>query len=154
MLQEAKQHWTSPTLSTVKHTIDHLMFNARVLAHLLLGSITDDFCIIIIKRILQEYRNDAPLLLWIICNNIHKNNIAFVETMKCKIRDSTLLQFCNDVSKYITHIKDNLCLITSSDNGTIEHIDLLTYLFQQLKLCNITLFKEAIDAWHIKYLEA
>ncbi len=66
MLQEAKLHWTSPTLTIDKHSIDHPTFNAWILACLLLGSITDDFCITVINRVVQEYRNDGPLLLWII----------------------------------------------------------------------------------------
>lgn len=154
MLQEAKLRWTSPTISSDKHTIDHPTFNARVLACLLLGSITDDFCITIINRIPQEYRNDGPLLLWTICNNIHRNNIAFVESIKCKICDSTLSQFNGDISKYIFHTKDNLCLIMTSDASTPTHTDLLIYLFTQLQLCKVPLFKEAVDARHIAYLEA
>ena len=77
-----------------------------------------------------------------------------MEAIKCKIRDSTLSQFSDDIAKYIIHIKDNLCLITSFNNNTTEHADCITYIFQQLQLGNITLFKEAIDKWHIKYLEA
>jgi hypothetical protein len=138
MLQEAKIRWTSTTLAVDKHTIDHPTYNARVLARLLLGSVTDDFCILIINRIPQEYRNDGPLILWIICNNVHRNNVAFVETIKCNI----------------LHIKDNLRLITSTDGTTTEHNDLIIYLFQQLKLSPITLFKEAVDKLHIQYLEA
>jgi hypothetical protein len=154
MLQEARIRWTSPTISIDKHTIDHPTFNARVLARLLLSSVTDDFCITIINRVPQDYRNDGPLLLWIICNNIHRNNIAFVESIKRKIRDSTISQFGDDVPKYILHLKDNLRLITSSDNSNTQHNDLITYLFHQLQQCNVPLFKEAIDKWHIEYLEA
>jgi hypothetical protein len=65
MLQEAKNRLTALSVSQDKHTIDHPTFNARVLARLLLNSITDDFCITVINRIPQEYRNDGPLLLWI-----------------------------------------------------------------------------------------
>lgn len=155
MLAEASLRWSSPTLRTDKHTIDHPTFNARVFARLLLASVTDEFCTTIINRVPQQYRNDGPLLLWIICHNTHRNNIAFVETIKRKIREATLSQFSDDVSKYIIHIKDNLRLITSSHNQHKQtHNDLITYLFQQLRLSPITLFKEAIDKWHIKYLEA
>jgi hypothetical protein len=38
--------------------------------------------------------------------------------------------------------------------NTTTHNDLLVYLFAQLQLCKVPLFKEAIDAWHIAYLEA
>jgi hypothetical protein len=112
MLQEAKLRWSSPHVSVDKHNIDHPTFNARVLARLLLGSVTDEFCITIISRISQEYRNDGPLILWIICNNMHCNNIAFVESIKRRVRESTLSQFGDDVPKYILFIKDNLRLIT------------------------------------------
>jgi hypothetical protein len=117
MLQEARHCWTSPTLSTDKHTVDHPMFNAKVLACLLLGSITDEFCTTIINQVPQEYRNDGPLLLWIICNYIHRNNIAFVETIKRKIREATLSQFGDDVSKYVIHIKDNLDALHEPHRG-------------------------------------
>jgi hypothetical protein len=38
--------------------------------------------------------------------------------------------------------------------NTTTHNDLLVYLFDQLQLYKVPLFKEAIDAWHIVYLEA
>jgi hypothetical protein len=147
MLQEATVRWMSSHVSTDKHTIDHPTFNARVLARLLLSSITDDFCIMIINRTPQEYRNDGPLLLWLICNNIHRNNIAFVESIKRRIRESTLSQLGTDAPKYIQHIKDNIHLITTSGDTTTSHTDLLVYLFAQLQLCKVPLFKEAVDSW-------
>jgi hypothetical protein len=50
------------------------------------------------------------------------------------------------------NIRDNLTLITSSNNTAIaEHNDLIIHLFNQLKLSNVPLF---IDKWHIEYLEA
>jgi hypothetical protein len=67
-----------------KHTVDHPTYNARVFGRLLLRSITDDFSITIINRIPQDFRNDGPLILWTICNNIHRNNVAFVETINRK----------------------------------------------------------------------
>jgi aromatic ring-opening dioxygenase LigB subunit len=122
ILQEAKVQWMSSHVSTNKHTINHSTFNARVLARLLLSSITDDFCITVINHIPLEYRNDGPLLLWIICNNIHRNNIAFVKSIKCRIRESTLSQFGTDVPKYIQHIKDNIRLITTSGDTATSGI--------------------------------
>jgi hypothetical protein len=129
MLQEAKTRWTALSVSQDKNTIDHPTFNARVLARLLLNSITDDFRITVINRVPQEYRNDGPLLLWVICNNIHRNNVAFVESVERKIREATLSYFGDDVSKYILHIKDNLRLITTSVADWTPHNDLLVYLF-------------------------
>jgi hypothetical protein len=84
MLNEAKLRWLSPTVSNDKHTVDHPTYNARVLGRLLLRSITDDFSIMIINRIPHDFRNDGPLILWTICNNIHRNNVAFIETIKTK----------------------------------------------------------------------
>jgi hypothetical protein len=108
-----------------------------------------------IHRIPQEYRKDRVVILWTICNNIHCNNIAFVEMVKGKIRDSTLTQFNDDVPKYIMHLRDNLTLIATSDDITAsEHNDLIIHLFQQLKQSPVPLFKEAINKWQIKYLEA
>lgn len=127
MLTEAKLHWLSPTIATDKHFIDHPNYNAHVLARLLLCSVTEDFSITIINRIPQNYRNDGPLILWTICNNTHLNNIAFIKTIKTKIRDSNISQFGDDVCKYIVHIKDNLCLINAPDDSC-EHYDLITHI--------------------------
>jgi hypothetical protein len=155
IIHQAKTRWESVTLLHDKFSLEHPTYNARVLARLLLGSLTDEFCLTIIHRIHQDYRKDGVVILWTICNNIHRNNIAFVETIKGKIRDSVLSAFQDDVSKYIMHIKDNLTLITSSeDKEATEHNDLIIHLFQQLKKSPVPLFKEAIDKWHVKYLEA
>jgi hypothetical protein len=101
-----------------------------------------------------EYRNDEPLLLWTICNNIHRNNITFFETIKSKIRSATLSEFGDDISKYILHVKDNLRLITANDDASTEHNDLITYILNQLTQAPIELFKEAAQHWQIDYLES
>jgi hypothetical protein len=80
--------------------------------------------------------------------------MAFKETIKQKIREAALTQFGDDVIKYLIYVKNNLCLITSSMQAANTHGDLLTYLFQQLKLTSIKWFQDAIDKWHIKFLEA
>lgn len=154
MLTEARLRWKSPTVNTDKHTVAHPTYNARVLARLLLKSVTDDFSITVINRIPQEYRNDGPLILWTICNNIHRNNIAFIETIKSKIRDSKLSQFGEDVCKYIAHVRDNLRLITSMANSASEHNDLIIHILTQLCSSPIKPFKEAMQQLHVKYLEA
>jgi hypothetical protein len=153
MLTEAKLCWFSPTVMTDKHSVDHPTYNARVLARLLLCSFTDDFSVTIINRLPQDYRNDGPLILWMICRNIHRNNIAFVETIKTKIRESNVSQFGGDICKYIIHIKDNLRLITTTDTSS-EHNDLLTHILLQLCASPIKPFKEAMQQLHINYLEA
>jgi hypothetical protein len=146
ILQQAKLRWDSGTILQDKFSLQHPTYNARVLARLLLGSLTDDFCLTIIHRIPQQYRKDGAVILWTICNNIHRNNVAFFETIKGKIRDSTLNSFNDNVSKYIMHIRDNLTLITSSDDTTAaEHNDLIIHLFHQLKQSSVPLFRDAID---------
>ncbi len=93
----AEDRWKSPTIASDKLTLDHPMFNARVLGRLLMASITDTFSITTINRVPQNLRKDGPLLLWTVCNHIHRNNIAFIETIKTKIRNATPTQFGDDV---------------------------------------------------------
>jgi hypothetical protein len=154
ILKAAQQRWTSPSIATDKLTLDHPTFNARVLGRLLMASITDTFSITIINRIPQDLHNDGPLILWTVCNHIHRNNIAFVETIKTKIRNATLTQFSDDVDSYIIYIKDNLRLISAATDDTKEHNDLITYIFAQLSMSNINLFQDAVQKWQIEYLEA
>lgn len=154
MLLSAKTRWESPDVAHDKITIDHPTYNARCLGHVILGSITDELTLTIIGRINENYRNDGPLLLWYICNNIHRNNIAFTETIKTKIRTATLSQFHDDVPKYVSFLRDNLRLITITDDSTTQHTDLLTYIFKQLSTCAIPAFKDSIQKWHVDYLEA
>jgi hypothetical protein len=150
----ATERWTSTTVAIDKITLDHPTFNARILGRLIMSSITDTFSITIINRVPQDLRNDGPLLLWTVCNHIHHNNIAFVETIKNKIRNATLTHFNDDVENYIIYIKDNLRLINAATDDTKEHNDLITYIFTQLSASNINLFQETIQKWQIDYLEA
>jgi hypothetical protein len=55
MLQEVKMRWSSLNVGHEKHTVDYPTYNARVLGHLLLHSIMDDFSTTIINRIPTEY---------------------------------------------------------------------------------------------------
>ncbi len=151
--QQAKNRWDSLTMEIDKHTVDHPTYNARILAKLLFGSIGDDFSLMILHRVPETYRNDGPYVLWTICNHIHRNNIAFNETIKQRIRDSTLVQFDNDVLKYIISVRDNLRLITTSSKQD-NHNDLLIYIFRELTTCSIEPFKQAVQRWHVEYLEA
>jgi hypothetical protein len=154
MIREAQQRWLSPTVNRDKHMVDHPTYNARVLGRLLLRSITDDFSTTVINRIPQEFRNDGPLILWTICNNIHRNNVAFVETIKSKIRTAKLSHFSDDACKYIVHIKDNLRLITAATDNSNEHNDLIIHLLTQLSTSPIKPFREAMERLHVNYLEA
>jgi hypothetical protein len=98
--------------------------------------------------------NDGPLFLWTICNHIHCNNVAFVESIKHKIHSATLAMFSNDACVYIVHIKDNLCLITLNDSINTTHNDLLVHIFNQLASSPIKAFSEWIQKLYFDYLEA
>jgi len=94
--RKAKLRWEATTISRDKHTLSHPTFNAKILAKLLLKSLTDDFLITIVNRIPTALHNDGPLFLWTICHHIHRNNVAFVESIKHSIRSATLANFSND----------------------------------------------------------
>jgi hypothetical protein len=151
---EAKFRWEASTVHKDKHTITHPTFNARILAKLLLHSLTDDFSVTIVNRIPTALRNDGPLFLWTICNHIHRNNVAFVESIKHKVRSATIATFANDPCAYILHIKDNLWLITVNENTASEHNDLLVHIFNQLTSAPIKPFQEWAQKLYINYLEA
>lgn len=85
MMHEATLQWTSSTIDKDKHMVDHLTYNVRVLAHLLICSIIDNFSLTITNIVPQHLHNDGPLLLWTIHNNIHHKNVAFFKTIKSKI---------------------------------------------------------------------
>lgn len=142
------------SIRQIGHSINHPTYNAHVLARLLLWSITDDFSITIINRISPVYCTNGPLILWTICNNINPNNIACIETIKSKIRTTIISQFGNDVCKNIIHIRDNLYLITITDDSSSKHNDLIVHLLMQLCSSPITPFKEAMQQLHVDYLEA
>jgi hypothetical protein len=154
ILAEAKLRWSSPTLQQDKFAINHPTYQARVLAKLLLASLADEFSVTIIHRVGVKYRNDGVVILWTICNNVHRSNIAFTETIKAKIRNTNLSEYEN-IDKYLIGIKDNLSLITSSDTTDLtKHNDLIIYIFTHLKQCKVTPFYQYISRLHVQYLEA
>jgi hypothetical protein len=154
VLCEAKFRWEASTVTKDKHTMSHPTFNARILGKLLLNSLMDDFSITIVNRIPTALRNDGPLFLWTICNHIHHNNVAFVKSIKHKIRTATLANFSNDPCAYILHIKDNLCLITMNDGKSSDHNDLIIHIFNQLTLAPISSFANRAQKFYVEYLEA
>jgi hypothetical protein len=154
IVQEAKFRWSATTIDKDKQNPQHPTFHSRLLAKLLLWSLTDDFCMTIINQLPTKLQNDGPLFLWTICNFIHRNNIAFVESVKQKIRLSTLLQVGNNVCKYIFHIKDNLCLITVNDSSPTNHNDLLIHVFTQLTSSSISSFATKMKELYVHYLDA
>lgn len=84
ILQIVQAQWTSPTVETDKHTIGHCTCSSRLLAKCLMNSITPDLSFIIINCISLAYRNDGTYILWLLSNNIHHNNVAFIKHIREK----------------------------------------------------------------------
>jgi hypothetical protein len=145
--------WTSPTVQQDKHTVGSPTYNARLLAMVITNSITDDFLTTLIHRVPSNLRNDGTYLLWSVCHNIHRNNIAFHENIRNKIRHATLSTYDNDIDRYIIAIKNYLKMITPLSGSTSAETGLLTYILQQLKLCPVPLFQDYIRKIHVAFQE-
>jgi hypothetical protein len=130
--QAATARWSSPSIDLDKTTFNHPAYNAPCLAQVLLSSLTDDFEFTITNRIDTSLRNDGPYILWMICYNIHRINVAFTESIKTTIHEATLLQFDGDARKYVEHVHNNLHLITHSSTPQTSHNDLLPQILTQL----------------------
>jgi len=149
----ARHRWSATTVNTDKLTFGHETYNARCLGRLILSSQTDELALLIIARLDPSLRSDGPMILWSICHHIHRNNVAFVESTKQKIRQATLSQFGDDITKYITYARDALHLITAAEDDTTTHKDLLTHIFATLSTSPVQHFKHAVQKWHVAYLE-
>ncbi len=79
MNNEVKSHLMATMVNGDKNMVDHPTYNTRVLARLSLRSMTDDFSITNINCVPQDFCIDGPFVLWTICNNIHRVNVAFVQ---------------------------------------------------------------------------
>jgi hypothetical protein len=119
-----------------------------------LASITSDLTITIINRVPQLYRNDGTYLLWALTNNIYRSNIAFVETIREKITNATLIQHNHDIEKYLIFIKNNLRMITTKSSSGDQHMGLITYILRQLKQTQNQIFLRYIQDLHVQYQEA
>jgi hypothetical protein len=149
----AKQRWTSPTVDIDKHTVGHDTCHARLLAKCLMASISSDLILILLNHIPSKYRNDGTYVLWTITNNIYRNNVAFVESIREKIYTATITHHNNDVEKYLVYIKNNLRMITSSSPSKRTHNGLITYILRQLKHHTNAPFLRYIQDLHIDYQE-
>lgn len=106
--EAAESRWNSENVQSEKHTVGHETYNSRLLAIVLFNSITEDFSTTLIHRVPMSLRNDGTYLLWSICHNIHRNNVAFTEHIREKISTAMLSTFNDDIIKYIIYIKHNL----------------------------------------------
>jgi hypothetical protein len=89
ILHTVKARWTSSTVDDDKHTIGHDTCSTRLLAKCLMNSITTELSLLIINRISLAYQSDETYILWLISNNIHQNNVAFIEHIREKVMLAT-----------------------------------------------------------------
>jgi len=105
----------------------------------LLVSLTSSITFTIINRIPQQFQNDGTLVLWALTNNVHRNNIAFIEHVCEKITTATLANHQNDVERYLIYIKNNLRMINNTTDST-EQNGLITYILHPLKQASNPIF--------------
>jgi hypothetical protein len=114
VVANAKRLWDAPDAMTQSHTRGTETYNSHLLGVFLMNSLTPDFASVLHSRIDSSLCSDGPLLLFTMCQHIHRNHLTFVETIKNKIRSSTLTAFNNDIPKYLRFLNDNIKLITST----------------------------------------
>jgi hypothetical protein len=150
---QAKVLWTAPDVELLRHTHGTATYNARLFGVFLLNSLTPDFAALIFSRIDQTYSMDGPLLFITMCQHIHRNHLAFVESIKNKIRLSTLAEHKNDVPAYLQFLQRNLRVITSTGDADTLHNDLLPHIFMQLRSTTIPIFQQKVLEWQQNYME-
>ncbi len=151
---QAKLLWDVPDASLQSHTRGTVTYHNRLFGVFLLNSLTPDFITLLHSRIDSAYWSDGPLLLHTMCQHIHRNHLAFVESIKTKIRSSTLLEHNNDVPKYLRFLSTNLKLISSTGADDNAHNDLVPHLLQQLRTTTIPLFQQTVLNWQRNYFES
>jgi hypothetical protein len=145
--------WDSPNSLTQRHTRGSETYNSRLLALFFMNSITPDFATLLHSRIDQNYSSDGPLLLFTMCNHIHRNHLAFVESIKNKIRLSTLAEFKQDVPSFLRFLQNNLRLITSTGASNTDNNDLIPHILLQLRSTTIPIFQQSVLKWQRNYME-
>jgi len=153
VLAQAKRLWSALDATTQSHTRGTDTYNNRLLGVFLMNSLTTEFAALLHSRIDPDYCSDGPLLLHIMCQHIHRNHLAFVESIKNKIRKATLQDYKNDVPKYLRFLTQNLRLISSTGASADAHKDLIPHLLLQLRSTTIPVFQQTILAWQRNYFE-
>jgi hypothetical protein len=151
---KAKELWDNPTSMSTRHTRGTETYNSRLLALFLTNSLTADFAALLHSRIDPSYSIDGPTLLFTMCNHIHRNHLAFVESIKNKIRLATLSEYKNDVPTFLRYLQDNLRLITSTGTADNSHNDLIPHILLQLRSTTIPLFQQSVLKWQREYMES
>jgi len=150
---QAKHLWSLSNASVQRHTRGIRLYNSRLFGLFLLNSLTPDFAALLHSRIDQAYSSDGPLLFITMYNHIHQNHLAFVESIKNKIRLRILSEHNNDVASYLRFPQDNLRIITSTGDAPTTHNDLLPHIFMQLRNTTIPLFQQKVLQWQRSYME-
>ncbi len=153
VLQRAQDLWGAAGAATQHHTRGSATYNARLLGVFLMNSLTNDFAALLHSRIDPAYSSDGPLLLHTMCTHIHRNHIAFVESVKGKIRLATLAEYKDDVPEFLRFLQDNLRLITSAGHDDEAHNNLIPHILLQLRNTKIPIFQQTILKWHRQYME-
>jgi hypothetical protein len=90
------------------------------------------------------------------CGHIHRNHLAFVESVKNRIRLATLSDHKNDVASYLRYLRflqNNLRIITSTGSDAKAHNDLIPHIFMQLRFTTIPIFQQKVLEWQRSYIE-
>jgi hypothetical protein len=128
-------------------------YHARLFGVFLTNSMSNVFLTILYSRIDPKYSMDGPLLLHTMCHHIHRNHTAFVESIKVKIRQSTLAEHKDDMAVFLQFLQNNLHLITSTGATDTNNNDLVPHILTQLCCSKIPIFQQTILKWHRKYME-
>jgi hypothetical protein len=151
--KRASELWDNPDSLIMRHSRGTDIYNSRLLALFLMNSLTADFAALLHSRINPKYSSDGPTLLFTMCTHIHWNHLAFVESIKNKIRLATLSDYKNDVPKFLRFLQDNLRLIISTGVADRTHNDLIPHILLQLRSTTIPFFQQSVLKWQRDYME-
>jgi len=112
------------------------------------------FTLILMNRLQHQYRNGSTYMLWAITNNIYRNSIAFIKTIRERFTLAALAQHGNDMEQYLIFVKNHLCIIIGKPSSAKRHNGLITYTLHQLKGTSNPVFLRFIQDMHVQYQEA
>lgn len=92
-------------------------------------------------------------LLHTMCQHIHRNHLAFVESIKHKIPQAMLQEFQNDLPAYLQFLSNTVKLISLTGYQDQEHNDLFPHLLLQLRSTTIPMFQQSVLKWQREYFE-
>jgi hypothetical protein len=153
VLAKAKSAWDNPDIATVWHSRGTEAYYSRLFSIFITNSLMHEFLTILYGRIDPKYSMDGPLLLHTMCHHIHRNHIAFVESIKDKIRTTNLAKYKDDMAALLCFLQNYLRLISSTGATDTSNNDLVPHILTQLWCSKIPLFQKAILKWHRKYME-